>query len=326
MSDTVCLSIIVPIYNVEKYLGRCLDSLLQTGNIGRTQIILVDDGSTDQSGAIAEEYVQKYGFIECFHKSNGGLSDARNYGLKKATGRYVFFCDSDDMVIPDGLRNVIEIAESTMVDVILWNGIAIDEEDRQIQSAYEDLLVHSGVDSSHVMTGLDALIGQVMHHNRIAVTAWLRACRREFLLDNGLFFKVGLLHEDELWTPSVLLLAKSVIYTEQKAYCYRIRDNSIMSMSYGGQEKHARSLVSVLNELYDLYVELIKNRSLLGVVLSYWADVYLWEISFYGIGRYECRRFIPRRQIFRCAKRPKAVIKALILISFGSKVYCRLFK
>ena len=87
----ICLSIIVPVYNVSGYLSRCLDSLLLAANTGMTEIILVDDGSTDDSGNICDSYADRYGFISCYHKENGGLSDARNYGLEYAKGKYVYW-------------------------------------------------------------------------------------------------------------------------------------------------------------------------------------------------------------------------------------------
>ena len=106
MSDRPCLSIVIPVYNVEDYLDRCLSSVISASGIQMTEIILVDDGSTDKSGRIADSYADQYEYIESFHKTNGGLSDARNYGLEKAKGKYVVFIDSDDMVVPDGLDRV----------------------------------------------------------------------------------------------------------------------------------------------------------------------------------------------------------------------------
>ena len=94
------LSIIVPIYNVQDTLKRCLDSIISQ-NIENCEIILVNDGSTDNSALIAENYSQQYNNITCYHKSNGGLSDARNYGIKHAHGKYITFLDSDDTVLPN---------------------------------------------------------------------------------------------------------------------------------------------------------------------------------------------------------------------------------
>ena len=94
------LSIIIPIYNVADSLRRCVDSVLAQ-RISDCELLLVDDGSTDESGRIADEYAAKHACIRCFHKPNGGLSDARNFGLQHAVGRYVTFVDSDDEVAAD---------------------------------------------------------------------------------------------------------------------------------------------------------------------------------------------------------------------------------
>ena len=128
-NDNPCLSVIIPVYNVERYLGRCIDSLLNTKGIENTEIILVDDGSTDESGRIADSYAEKHAVISCYHKENGGLSDARNYGLNRAKGRYVFFCDSDDMVVPGKFCKVIEDLAKSDADVLLWDGMTIGEDD-----------------------------------------------------------------------------------------------------------------------------------------------------------------------------------------------------
>lgn len=104
------LSIIIPIYNVSATLRRCIDSIL-IQNDGSYEILLIDDGSTDGSGDIADEYAGKNTCTRCLHKSNGGLSDARNYGLAHATGTYVTFVDSDDEVAPDTYRTLMRIME-----------------------------------------------------------------------------------------------------------------------------------------------------------------------------------------------------------------------
>ena len=105
------LSIIIPIYNVENTLRRCLDSVVSQ-NVNCCEIILVDDGSTDNSGTIADEYARMFTFMKTFHKQNGGLSDARNYGLDRMNGDYVTFVDSDDELSPNTLQPLINILQN----------------------------------------------------------------------------------------------------------------------------------------------------------------------------------------------------------------------
>ena len=322
----VCMSVVVPVYNVGSYLGRCIDSLTAAEGIEKTEIILVDDGSTDESGSIADSYAERYEFISCYHKQNGGLSDARNYGLKKASGTYVFFCDSDDMVIPDAFSDLIRTVLESSADVIMFDGLTVGEEDNISDSGYGVLLGHSGLDQDSEMTGLNAMLSQIKDHGRFAVTAWLAACRREYLLDNGLLFEPGLVHEDELWTPQVFAGAAKVKYLPEKVYCYRLRANSIMSGSSEYRERHADAMVHVMNLLYAFYSEKIKNADDSKALLSHWSGKYLWVLLSYEVYRYDCRKEVPRRRIWACSRGIKGKIKGMILSVFGVKAFCRLFR
>ena len=322
VDQTVCLSIIIPVYNVEAYLGKCIDSFLKTEGIADTEMIIVDDGSTDSSDSIADSYAGRYDFIKCFHKSNGGLSDARNYGLAKASGKYVFFCDSDDFIIPEGMNKVIEFTRTCDADVILWDGIAVDENDEKIESELHLILVHNGlVTDGSTMTGTEVMTGQIKDHNKIAMTAWLRACRREFLIQNEMLFEKGLIHEDELWTPKVLTSASSAAYLPCKLYCYRVRKNSIMDS--GDDGKHAKAMTYILNSVYDIYAGKVSDKKTLNVLLANWADTYLWAIAAYGFGNYECRKEVPAGKIFKSCRSFKSRLKGLLLLLTGVKGYCR---
>ena len=321
----IFLSVVVPVYNVGSYLGRCIDSLTAAEGIEKTEIILVDDGSTDESGVVAESYADRYEFITCHHKENGGLSDARNYGLKKASGIYVFFCDPDDMVIPDAFAALIRTVSRSDADVILFDGMTIGEDDSATDSGYDVILGHSGLDRASDMSGLNAMISQIKDHGRFAVTAWLMACRRDYLLDNGLFFEKGLIHEDELWTPEVLAGASKVKYLPEKVYCYRLRENSIMSGSSEFLEDHAKAMVLVMNSLYAFYSEQIKNVDERDVLLSNWSGKYLWVLSSYEVYRFDCRKDVPRRRIWAHSSGIKAWIKGFVLSLFGVRAFCRLF-
>ena len=170
-SDGTFLSIIIPVYNVGDYLERCLDSLISTKGIEETEIIIVDDGSNDISGETADRYSSEYGFIKCFHKTNGGLSDARNYGLDQASGKYVFFLDSDDMVIPEGMQKALELLKITEADVVMWDGISVNEDNLEIRSGYEAILTHGGLpQNKEYMSGTEAVIKQIKDHGKYAVT------------------------------------------------------------------------------------------------------------------------------------------------------------
>lgn len=115
--DTV-LSIIVPVYNVEKYLKTCINSLLEQ-KLDAYEIILVDDGSTDSSGGICDEYAKKHEKIQVIHKKNDGLSSARNTGIENAVGKYIGFVDSDDYIMPEMYKNLIEVAKMCNAQMVM---------------------------------------------------------------------------------------------------------------------------------------------------------------------------------------------------------------
>lgn len=323
-NNSICLSVVVPVYNVERYLGKCIDSLLNTKGIEQTEIILVDDGSTDGSGKISDSYADKFTIIDCYHKENGGLSDARNYGLNRAKGKYVFFCDSDDMVVSEKFGAIIEAAAKSDAEVLLWDGVTINENDEVIKSGMDLILVHGGVDhAGGTVTGTDVMVSQIKDHGKIAMTAWLRACRRDYLLNNKLFFKAGIYHEDELWTPQIMTGASKVMYIPEKAYCYRLREDSLMTSS-GNQEKHAQDQVSVLNQIVGYYETKIGDAPKRDILLANWADTYLWTIKNYEVWKYDCSKQIPKGRILSCAGSFRNKLKALLLKLFGTKFYCRI--
>ena len=316
------LSIIIPVFNVENYLGRCLDSLLKTPGIEKTEILIIDDGSTDTSGSIADSYTENHEFIRCFHKTNGGLSDARNYGLEKASGKYVFFLDSDDMVNPSAMEKIIDTADKTGADVLLWDGVTVKEDDSVISSDLDLILVHKGLPQNSIMTGVEAMVRQIDDHNKAAMTVWLRAVRRDFLNDNNLLFEKGLIHEDELWTPQVMCRAEKVLYIPEKAYCYRIRENSITNSDAG--EEHAKAFIRIMDELYGLYTGKVSDKRYQRILLGNWADTYFWEIKSLEFYKYECRNQLPSRKIMKSGKGFKNKMKGFILQVFGARTYCRM--
>ena len=322
----ICLSIVLPIYNVSKYLDRCMDTLLKTEGIEKTEIIIVDDGSTDESGTIADNYACKYNYISCYHKKNGGLSDARNYGLRLAKGKYVFFCDPDDMVIPEGLSTAIMVMLNSDTEVLLWDGVTIDDDDSVIESIYDGFLVHSGIDQDRYLLGTDVMIEQITDHGKYAMTAWLMACSRRFLMTNELYFECGLIHEDELWTPKVLLYSKRVQYLKQVVYRYRIRNDSIIGASSLNLEDHAKAIVYIRNSLFKLYSHVVRERKKRVILLANWAESYMWDIVDYDIFKYECKKRVPRFNLFCKSRGIKNKIKSFILLVFGFKNYCALIQ
>lgn len=244
MND-ILISIVVPIYNVESYLHRCIDSLINQ-TYKEIEIILVDDGSTDSCGKICDDYEKRYTNIKVIHKDNGGLSDARNCGLDKAMGEYVFFVDSDDYIALNTVEKFVDVALNNIgVDMIVGQYEKVDEHRDDL-----DNFNCSGGDKKNVLSGKQYLL-ETLKNNTFVVTAWSKMYRKEFLLANDLLFLKGIVHEDELFTMQCLLKAEKVVDTDLVFYRYLIRQGSIMTNSK--QLRNAKSVKEIVSELQEQY-------------------------------------------------------------------------
>lgn len=240
--QTKLFSIIVPIYKVEKYLHKCVNSLVNQ-TYKDIEIVLVDDGSPDNCPQICDEYAAKDKRIKVIHKKNGGLSDARNVGLKNCTGGYVFFVDSDDYIDLDACERLLPFIEKGC-DVIVTDGIPEGGNHNLIHFKERDEKVYSGID----------YIKKAIIKENMPMAAWLYVYRREYLIENSLQFKKGILHEDEQFTPRAILKAQTVINSGIAYYHYVIREGSITTQP--DKRRNARDLYSTCLELEKIYDKL----------------------------------------------------------------------
>lgn len=212
------ISVIVPIYKVEAYLPRCVDSLL--GQTDRDfELILVDDGSTDRCGAICDEYAAKDSRIQVIHKENGGLSDARNAGLAIARGEYIAFVDSDDWVSPRYLEMLRQGLETTGSDIcecgiLRTEGSSCPEPVETVPEVFD------------TVSALEQLIRDGKFHQYV----WNKLYRREIIA--GIRFPVGKTNEDEFWTYQVFGRTAHVARIDALLYNYFQRPGSIMGAGY----------------------------------------------------------------------------------------------
>jgi glycosyltransferase involved in cell wall biosynthesis len=216
------LSIIIPVYNVEKYLPVCIDSLLHQGDLC-IEIIMVNDGSTDRSGVIAEEYAEKDNRIKVIHQENGGASSARNAGLDLAHGEYIAFFDSDDWVKEGSLPVLYHKAIKHHADVIMgniWLCYQDGSMDRPFKPVPEELL-------SNTLTGKEGFI-QLVKTRFYLPTPCRYICRRNYLQKIRARFEEGIMHEDELWCPIVLYQAQKMVISDVEFYYYRQSEESVM--------------------------------------------------------------------------------------------------
>jgi len=233
------ISVIVPIYNVEEYLSSCIDSLIDQKNL-RLEIILVNDGSTDRSGMIANQYASQYWWIKVIHQNNRGASAARNAGLKVAQGEYIAFVDSDDWINQNSLSELYRKATEHQVDVLMSNIMKYFYQDVIINNPFNPL--PKDVLGVH-LSGKEAFI-KLSKAGAYPPTPCIYIYRRGFLDKIQARFEEGIMHEDELWCPIIFYYAENFMILDINFYNYRRRIGSVMHSSSRSQRMDALFQVS----------------------------------------------------------------------------------
>jgi glycosyltransferase involved in cell wall biosynthesis len=213
------VSVVVPIYNVEKYLKRCLDSIVNQ-KYSNLEIILVNDGSPDNCGMIIDTYEKNDERVKALHKPNGGLSDARNYGMQHVTGEYIIFVDSDDWLHKDLIQSLITNSIAFKADVV----------QSAFYYAYEDHLLfdnryHTKVDEPTILKKKE-LMRELVINERVKNFAWGKLYRTALIKD--IPFKEGVLFEDVFWAHKVMHRVKIFVMLHQPLFFYFQRSDSIV--------------------------------------------------------------------------------------------------
>lgn len=273
-------SIVVPVYNVEAYIDNCLASL-QAQDFADFEIICVNDGSTDRSRNILSKWESQFSKMKVIDRENGGLSAARNTGLQAATGDYVVFVDSDDWVEPTMLNQLAE--EANGEDMICFACRRTDN------NAHDTLHPEQS-------GGWEYYNRHALEHREVAfVCVWQRCYRREFLIENNLLFREGILHEDNEFTPRACLKAKKVTVIPDVLYNYRVRPGSIMT-TRGMKSKE--SLILIGNDLSEMFGQ----ETGINKTIVYRALTQCYQMAFIDNSKEEDRHL--RRLIdWRCYRR-----------------------
>ena len=217
------LSIIVPVYKVEQYIHKCVDSILNQ-IFKDFELILVDDGSPDNCGTICDEYAQKDERVKVIHKENGGLSDARNFGLKEAQGKYVSFIDSDDWVDLDLYSDVIGYQEDNDLDIVCFDVYEVKGEKVKYNNRFDTNRIFNGEDALHkILT------------DEIDNSACDKVYKKELWED--VEFPVGRCFEDVATTYKVFYKAEKVGYYKRAYYYYVKREGSIVAGSFSAVKR-----------------------------------------------------------------------------------------
>ena len=262
------LSFVVPVFNVESYLEDCIKSLIcQPGK--DFEVILVDDGSTDKSGLLCDKYSKLDSRVVSYHKANGGLSDARNYGIKHASGRYLAFIDADDFIGERSVETLRAILrENSELDVIFMEAFKFDCNKKKLSlgDGYIQELIN-GHSKNDVLDHLATL-------NKFPASACSKIVNREFLIRNNLYFVPNLLSEDVDWSIRIILSADSFWYSPYEYYFYR--QNREGSITNSVNPKRLLDLLSTIenhskytNTTYQKYVFAFLAYELAVAILLY---------------------------------------------------------
>lgn len=321
---SVVASIIVPVYNVEQFLRDCIESVL-CQDYPHWELLLVDDGSTDTSGKLCDEYSLKDQRIRAFHKSNGGLSSARNLGLDNAEGKYVIFLDSDDYWLTDDcLGRLVRVAEDFDADVVRGEYKEVDEEG-------EELLVKDfsrKSDKALQVLSSSQFYKYIVDRENFSV---LFLFKRE-LLDSNLRFDESRCFEEDV-ELNIRLFCKDLkcVYLPDIFYAYRKRRNSIVTTS---NVNHLRDSF-LLSDIFEKYSH-ITNDTLLrqvyqenAVMMYYWTLVTIAEDPYYQerkqiISHLELSQV--RKKILRWAHKYKIIRKSYIFNVLSPDLSLMLFR
>lgn len=255
------VSVIIPIYNVEDYLKECIKSVLNQ-TYTDIEIILVDDGSTDNSNKICQVYKNLDSRIILIEKLNGGLSDARNYGMLYATGDYVTFIDSDDYIADNYIEELVVNLKRTNSDIAI-SGFCNKE---------NDILKNDNTSRDiHIYKKEEALNNMYISKTSIPFSvAWGKLVPREWYKE--IIFPVGKLHEDEYTTYKLYLRSKKIVFIDYPMYIYRLRSNSIMNSKPTVKNLYVLDAFKERIELLENYsIDIQRN------LVSYYRYIYLFK-------------------------------------------------
>ena len=243
------VSIIVPVYNVEQYLRECLKSLINQTEKD-IEIILVDDGSTDKSGDICDEYAKRDRRISVIHQKNQGQSAARNKGLEISCGEYVMFVDSDDYIVADACKTLYLVAISHNADIV--SADILNEKDKIKNPDFRK------INNENTLVSTCEFLREKIETMTYDIVPWLYFVKREFINKSKLRFLEGYFYEDQLWTLQLLSSHANIVKIRYPFYYYRInRAGSTTNYMYLKKGKDAAIICNNMKE----YIDKLPNNS-----------------------------------------------------------------
>lgn len=251
---TELISVIVPVYNTEQYLVECLESILKQ-TYSNIEVILVDDGSIDQSGNICDQFARNDSRIRVFHKQNEGVAIAKNFGIKQARGEYIVIVDSDDMIEERMIQVLYDQARTHQADIVIGNYCIYDENDKNYYFyVWDKDYVVEELTSQEL---IDRQAGAWKWNSSAFIITVCKLCKKE--LFDEISFTHGRRFDDEASTHRLYLRSKRTIFVNDNLYIYRTRSGSIMQTKFD---------ISWAKDLVEVFSKKISDLVLAGLDVS----------------------------------------------------------
>lgn len=285
------LSIIIPVYNIGQYLVRCIESCeLQLKDPCNLEILVIDDGSTDNSVEIIKTLQSRYNNIRYFWQENAGQASARNKGISLAKGDYIWFVDGDDFLTPDGIDALLDEAINLHLDVHAFNLQFVNE--NQVMFSYH---ISAPANKCFYEQGQDFVCNVEMPHSPC-----VGLFRREFLIDNALKFKTGIFYEDFELMPRLYCMATKCQFTNEGHYIYFQRSGSTMKLTNKERNnKRCRDFLTIADSLHAFTIEHLKkdtpayNAMLRKVYFSVTQSLAFYSKEAMPLSEYRSRSYFP---------------------------------
>lgn len=232
------ISVIIPVYNVEKYLSKCIESVLEQ-DFSDYEIILIDDGSTDTSGKLCDEYAENYSAIKVIHQQNKGLGGARNTGIEAAEGQYLLFVDSDDYIRDNIMTFLYDTAVCNDSDIVAFGMDYVYESGGKFATRRP---ISNGTK--------DIYSGDILHYFSTDSYAWNKFFKYDLFRKSGIKYPEHMWYEDLCVNQKIALFAEKVTLTDRVFYEYLQRDNSIMHIK--NTDKNS-DMLTVVSDILDFY-------------------------------------------------------------------------
>lgn len=250
-----CVSIIVPVYKVEKYLPECIDSIVNQ-TYRNIEVILIDDGSPDKCPQICDNYALQDSRIKVVHKINGGLSDARNKGLDICNGKYVMFVDSDDIIHKKMVERLVSTLETENADIVECSTTRFNN----------SINLPTFIEGQTTIYNREDALRELILDHAFHQTVWNKIYTKKVV--GNIIFPVGKYNEDEYWTYRVFANANKVVSLPDSLYFYRQRDNSIIHHRYSIKRLDALEAKVMRQEFIDTYFPELSDIAMYNLFIS----------------------------------------------------------